>query len=49
MVFSQQNLGFLHVYHRIQKARDSQSVVPYSVKTYAFYTCSTAYKKQGSS
>jgi hypothetical protein len=49
MVLSQQNLGFLHAYHRIQKARDSQSAVPYSAKTYAFYTCSTVYKKQGGS
>jgi hypothetical protein len=41
------NLCFLHTYHRIQKARDSRLTVPYSVKTCAFYTRSTAYKKQG--
>jgi hypothetical protein len=41
------NLGFLDAYHRIQKARGSQSAVPYSAKTYAFYMRSTAYKKQG--
>jgi hypothetical protein len=29
------------------KVRCSQSVVPYSIKIYAFYMCSTAYKKQG--
>jgi hypothetical protein len=29
------------------KTRDSQSMVPYPAKTYAFYTRSTTYKKQG--
>jgi hypothetical protein len=40
------NVVFLHAYHRIQKSRDSQSVVPYSTKNYTFYMCTTAYKKQ---
>jgi hypothetical protein len=30
-----------------KSARGSRSVVPYSAKTYVFYTCSTTYKKQG--
>jgi hypothetical protein len=38
---------FFPASHRVAKARSSRSAVPYSVKKYAFYTRSKAYKKQG--